>query len=78
MEQEQFVEMILKLKDRHESLQGKLDTILKHQDASIDIGDTTIEAGTDKHKGFIAGIILAKGWVGDFPIEITQKPEDEG
>lgn len=77
MDSEQLVEIIGQLKERHESLIANFDQILSHQDATIQINDDfSIEKGTDKHKGFMAGIILAKSFVGEFPIDIKRNDED--
>lgn len=61
-------ELYLALKKWHQKAVGNLDTILGHQDADLDFGDDLkIKAGTNKAKGFHAGIMVARHYLGGFP-----------
>lgn len=58
----------------HKEKVAELNLVVKEEDADLVISsESTIKAGTEKHKGFRAGIILALSLLGKLPL--TEKAE---
>jgi len=61
-------ELYMALKQWHQGAVANLNTIHDHKDADLDFGSgIEIKAGTDKAKGFHAGIMIALHYLGNFP-----------
>lgn len=77
---EDLMRMVLKAQSHHDHIKDQLNTILVN-DQPIQIGDDlTLEPGTDRYKGFRAGIRVALEFIGEFPLEISDSSDsdDEG
>ena len=56
----------------------QLETILKHKDARVTVGDITLEPGTAEMKGFRAGIRTALSLIGGWPLKLAKESEPSG
>lgn len=55
----------------HKGQVDGIDKILDHPNATIDLGgELEIKPGTDMSKGFRAGLILARSYLGTLPITL--------
>jgi hypothetical protein len=64
----ELAEVLRKLIAWHESQVRGLSLVLEHKDASIDLGDHSIEAGTELHRGVRIGVQLALAYLGKLPV----------
>lgn len=59
----------------------QLQTVLTHKDKGIRFGEDEdaleIEPGTDLHKGFVTGITIALHFMGEFPVKIAERDNEE-
>lgn len=57
----------------HENKMSQLDLVIEKRDASIVIGDMTIEAGTELHRGIVMGFMLAKEQINELPFSLGKE-----
>ncbi len=69
-----FVEMIPKW---HQNIMSQLNTAIEHKEAKVELGDIEIEPGSDLHKGFRLGLIVAKDMFDPLPFTVSHAEEDE-
>ena len=60
----------------HESRVRGLSLVLEHKDASIDLGENSIEAGTELHRGVRIGVQLALAYLGKLPVYFNVADDD--
>jgi len=70
METLEFAQLVT---EWHENKMSQLDLVIDKKDASIVIGDITIEAGTELHRGIIMGFMLAKEQVSELPFSLGKE-----
>jgi hypothetical protein len=61
--------------DWHKNKMSQFDLVINKKDASIVLGDVTLEAGTDLHRGVVIGFMLAKEQVKDLPFSLEEKEQ---
>lgn len=66
----EFVQLVM---EWHQGKMDQLGLVIEKKDASIVIGDMTIEAGTELHRGIIMGFMLAKEQVSELPFSLSKK-----
>lgn len=77
---EALARLILKAQEHHQHAVDQLQLVVSQTDKGIRLGDgddaIVFEKGSDKCKGFRAGVQIALQIIGTFPIKITGPGED--
>lgn len=73
--------LVIKAQEHHNHVRDQLNSILVMKDKGVRLGDeedgVQLDAGTDKHKGFLVGILIALHFMGEFPIQIAESGSDD-
>ena len=70
------IELAQLLVEWHENKINQLDLVIDKKDSNVVIGDMTIVAGTDLHRGLLIGFMLAREQVKDLPFSLSDKEEE--
>lgn len=74
----ELVEALQKVQKWHQHQVDQLKMVTEqHTDASIVLGDVTLEPETDLHKGFRMGVMVALNQLGELPFSIQATKSDD-
>lgn len=72
----QTLELAQMIQTWHKNNVDQLELVNEKADASIKLGDIEIEAGTDLHKGFQIGVMVALNQFKELPFSLEQKGDE--
>lgn len=68
----QTLELAQAIQEWHKNNVDQLELVNEKSDASIKLGDIEIEAGTDLHKGFQIGVMVALNQFKELPFSLEK------
>lgn len=70
------MQVVLQAEAKHNQTRDQIETVLSQSECDIHLGDIVLTAGSERHKGFLAGLAVSLNIIGKFPLAINECDEE--